>query len=62
VPGVVLDPFAGAGTTGMVAVRHGRSFVGLELSPEYADLARRRIRDDAPLFNTPAEIAEASAA
>lgn len=50
--GVVLDPFAGAGTTGVVALRHGRSFVGFELSPEYARLARHRILDDAPLFNS----------
>lgn len=55
--GVVLDPFAGAGTTGLVALRHNRSFVGLELNPEYAELARDRIRDDAPLLNTPSEVA-----
>jgi DNA modification methylase len=53
----VLDPFAGAGTTGLVALRHGRSFVGCELSPEYADLARRRIIDDAPLLNSVSEAA-----
>ncbi|MBS3928014.1 MAG: site-specific DNA-methyltransferase [Sphingomonadales bacterium] len=47
----VLDPFAGSGTTGMVALRHNRSFIGCELSPEYAELARNRIRDDAPLMN-----------
>jgi DNA modification methylase len=41
----VLDPFAGTGTTGRVAVRHGRDFVGVELSGEYARLARRRIRE-----------------
>ena len=55
--GVVLDPFAGAGTTGLVALRHNRSFVGCELNPEYAELARDRIRDDAPLLNTPSEVA-----
>lgn len=49
--GTVLDPFAGAGTTGVVALRHDRSFVGVELNPEYAELARNRIRDDAPLLN-----------
>lgn len=54
---VVLDPFAGSGTTGVVALRHGRSFIGLELNPEYVALARRRICDDAPLLNTPAEVA-----
>jgi DNA modification methylase len=41
--GVVLDPFAGAGTTGMVALQHGREFVGIELSPVYAQMARERI-------------------
>jgi DNA modification methylase len=41
--GVVLDPFAGAGTTGVVALRHGRNFIGIELNPEYADLARPRL-------------------
>lgn len=51
----VLDPFAGAGTTGMVALRHGRSFVGCELNPEYVDLARNRIIADSPLLNTHAE-------
>jgi site-specific DNA-methyltransferase (adenine-specific) len=50
VPCVVLDPFAGAGTTGVVSVRRGRSFVGIELSPEYAAMARRRINAEAPLF------------
>ena len=47
----VLDPFAGSGTTGLVALRHGREFIGCELNPEYARMARNRIREDAPLFN-----------
>jgi DNA modification methylase len=47
----ILDPFAGAGTTGLVALRHGRSFVGVELNPGYVEMARRRIIDDAPLLN-----------
>lgn len=46
----VLDPFAGAGTTGLVASRLGRAFVGIELNPEYAEMARRRIVADAPLL------------
>lgn len=50
--GTVLDPFAGAGTTGMVALRHGRRFIGIELSPVYVAMARERIRGDAPLLNT----------
>ena len=55
-PSVVLDPFAGSGTTGMVALRHGRSFIGCELNREYVELARRRIVDDAPLLNQMAEV------
>jgi len=53
----VLDPFAGAGTTGVVALRHDRGFIGIELNPEYAEMARNRIRDDAPLMNVGAEAA-----
>jgi DNA modification methylase len=41
--GVVLDPFAGSGTTLLVARRLGRSSMGIELNPEYAELARRRL-------------------
>jgi DNA modification methylase len=48
---LVLDPFSGAGTVGMVARRLQRSYVGIELNPEYADMSRRRIDGDAPLFN-----------
>ena len=47
-PGLVLDPFAGSGTVGVVALRHGRRFLGLELNPEYVAMARRRIAG--PLF------------
>jgi DNA modification methylase len=54
---VVLDIFSGSGTTGMVALRHDRSYIGLELNPEYAEMSRNRIRDDAPLFNIPLEAA-----
>jgi len=43
VPCVVLDPFAGSGTTGKVAVELGREFIGCELNPAYADLAAKRI-------------------
>jgi DNA modification methylase len=39
----VLDPFSGSGTTGEVALLHGRDYVGVELNPEYADLSVRRI-------------------
>jgi len=47
---LVLDPFCGSGTTGAVALRLGRSFVGIELNPAYAELARVRIGSAAPLF------------
>jgi DNA modification methylase len=47
----VLDPFTGSGTVGMVARRHGRAFVGIELNPTYAEMARARIVGDAPLLN-----------
>lgn len=47
----VLDPFTGSGTTGIVALRHGRDFVGTEVNPEYAEMARERISADAPLLN-----------
>jgi DNA modification methylase len=48
----VLDPFCGSGTTGVVALRHDRKFVGIELNPTYAGMAEKRIRDSAPLLNT----------
>lgn len=48
---ITVDPFAGSGTTGVVALRLNRHFVGVELNPEYAEMARRRIREDAPLLN-----------
>ena len=41
--GIVLDPFMGGGTTGMVAAQMGRHFVGIELNPEYTELAYKRI-------------------
>ena len=52
---MVLDPFAGAATTGLVATRHNRDFIGIELNEEYVELGRDRIRNDAPLLNEPAE-------
>jgi DNA modification methylase len=49
--GTVLDPFSGSGTTGVVALRYHRNYIGIELSPEYAAMSERRISGDAPLFN-----------
>ena len=42
-PGVVIDPFAGSGTTGVVAIRHRRRFLGCEINPEYVAMAQGRI-------------------
>lgn len=44
-PCVVLDPFFGAGTTALVALKHGRRIIGIELNFEYAKLAERRIEE-----------------
>lgn len=43
VGGTVLDPFFGAGTTGLAAQHHGRNWIGVELNPEYASIARNRL-------------------
>lgn len=48
--GTVLDPFGGAGTTGVVADRLQRDAILIELNPEYASMARKRITADAPLL------------
>ena len=48
--GVVLDPFAGSGTTLLAAKQLGRGGIGIEQSAEYVEIARRRIASDAPLF------------
>ena len=41
--GVVLDPFFGAGTTGLVANKLGRSYIGIELNPDYVKIAEERL-------------------
>jgi site-specific DNA-methyltransferase (adenine-specific) len=45
-PGVVLDPFFGAGTVGLVAEANRRDWLGVELNPHFADLAKRRIETE----------------
>lgn len=42
-PGVVLDPFTGTGTTALAAEKHGRDWIGIELNPEYAEMAEQRL-------------------
>ena len=46
---LVLDPFFGSGTTGVAARRLGRSFIGIERDPLYAEAARKRIEEVEPL-------------
>lgn len=43
--GVVLDPFMGSGTTGVACVKMGRKFIGIELDPDYFDIAVKRITE-----------------
>ena len=43
--GIILDPFMGSGTTAVVAKRHNRGFIGIELNPEYAEMARKRLEE-----------------
>jgi site-specific DNA-methyltransferase (cytosine-N4-specific) len=45
---VVLDPFFGSGTVGEVAARSGRDFIGVELNPEYAEVAKGRLAQVGP--------------
>ena len=54
--GTVLDPFAGSGTVGVAAKRNGRAAILIEIDDNYAEMARKRIEDDAPLFS-PTKIA-----
>lgn len=42
--GIVLDPFFGSGTTGLVALKQGKKFIGIELNPEYIEIAKRRLK------------------
>lgn len=44
--GTVLDAFMGSGSTGVAAVRTGRSFIGMELSDQYFEIASSRIQDE----------------
>jgi DNA modification methylase len=48
---LVLDPFTGSGTVAVVALKHGRNFIGTELNPEYAEIAKNRIQTSQPMFN-----------
>ena len=54
--GVVLDPFSGSGTTGVVALNNNKNYIGIELNPEYATISHERIKDEVP--NTLTEFME----
>jgi site-specific DNA-methyltransferase (adenine-specific) len=62
---VVLDPFMGSGTVGVVAERLRRDWLGIELNPSFAELARRRIeaaRSDSGGEENPTEAQQPRAA
>ena len=46
---IILDPFMGSGTTAVVAARLGRNYVGIELSPEYCEMAEKRVEENQKL-------------
>lgn len=50
--GTILDPFGGAGTTGLVADRLHRSAILIELNPDFAEMARQRVTQDAGMFSS----------
>lgn len=50
IPCTVMDPFSGAGTTGLVADQLGQNAILIELKPEYAEMAENRIRNECPMF------------
>ena len=46
IPAIVLDPFMGSGTVGLVAKSLGRNYIGIELNPEYVEMAESRINGE----------------
>jgi len=50
VPGIILDPFMGAGTTGLVTKKLNRNYVGIELNERYVTIANKRIFNEIGLF------------
>lgn len=49
-PAVVLDPFSGTATTGAVALRYGRSYLGFELQPDYVEIGQARLEQELGMF------------
>ncbi len=50
-PGLILDPFFGSGTTGLVALKNNRRFIGIDIKQEYIDLADKRLRTVFPYYD-----------
>jgi DNA modification methylase len=46
--GIVLDPFFGAGTTGLVARQLGRNYIGIDINSEYCKIAAERLKEAFP--------------
>ena len=61
-PCTVLDPFSGSGTSGVVAVKLGRRYIGIELNAEYVTMSERRIATEAAIGNTEETAATVGAA
>jgi modification methylase len=59
---VVLDPFFGTGTTGAVARRLGRKWIGIEREPRYCSVARKRIEEALPLDESALQMMRANEA
>lgn len=44
--GIILDPFIGSGTVGLIALLHNRKYIGIELNEEYVNLTKKRIETE----------------
>ena len=49
--GIVLDPFVGSGTTPLAAIELNRKYIGIDISPEYCELSRKRICEESKIGN-----------
>ena len=43
---IILDPFMGSGTTAIAALRHDRKYIGIDVAPEYCEMAKKRIQEE----------------
>lgn len=49
--GIILDPFNGTGTTGVVAIKYGRKYIGIDLSEKYIAMSTRRLEKETEQYN-----------